>query len=82
MIHKSDYCVSISKLTKWMGQIAKELGAEILTGFAVQDIILDNASGKASGVKLVDQGLDKEGHKQPNYVEGECTMHPHTPHHP
>ena len=71
MIHKSDYCVSISKLTKWMGQIAKELGAEILTGFAVQDIILDNASGKASGVKLVDQGLDKEGQKQPNYVEGE-----------
>ena len=71
MIHKSDYCVSISKLTKWLGQIAKELGAEILTGFAVQDIILDNASGKASGVKLIDQGLDKEGHRQPNYVEGE-----------
>ena len=71
MIHKSDYCVSISKLTKWLGQIAKELGAEILTGFAVQDIILDNASGKASEVKLIDQGLDKEGHKQPNYVEGE-----------
>jgi electron-transferring-flavoprotein dehydrogenase len=71
MIHKSDYCVSISKLTKWLGQIAKELGAEILTGFAVQDIILDNASGKASGVKLVDQGLNKEGHKQPNYLEGE-----------
>ncbi len=71
MIHKSDYAVSISKLTKWLGQIAKELGAEILTGFAVEDIIMDNASGKASGVKLVDQGLDKEGHKQPNYVAGE-----------
>ena len=71
MIHKADYSVSISKLTKWLGQIAKELGAEVLTGFAVQDIIVDNASGKASGVKLVDQGLDKEGNKQPNYLEGE-----------
>jgi electron-transferring-flavoprotein dehydrogenase len=71
MIHKSDYSVSISKLTKWLGQIAKELGAEVLTGFAVQDIILDNTSGKASGVKLVDQGLDKERNKQPNYLEGE-----------
>jgi len=71
MIHKSDYSVSISKLTKWLGQIAKEHGAEVLTGFAVQDIILDNTTGKASGVKLVDQGLDKEGNKQPNYLEGE-----------
>jgi electron-transferring-flavoprotein dehydrogenase len=71
MIHKGDYSVSISKLTKWLGQIAKDLGAEVLTGFAAEDIILDDTAGKAVGVKLVDQGLDKEGHKQPNYVEGE-----------
>jgi electron-transferring-flavoprotein dehydrogenase len=84
MIHKGDYSVSISKLTKWMGQIAKDLGAEVLTGFAAEDIILDVARAsspwkhgqdgratKATGVKLVDQGLDKEGNKQPNYVEGE-----------
>jgi electron-transferring-flavoprotein dehydrogenase len=71
MIHKGDYSVSISKLTKWMGQIAKDAGAEVITGFAAQDIIIDGSSGRASGVKLIDQGLDKEGHKQPNYVEGE-----------
>ena len=71
MIHKGDYSVSISKLTKWMGQIARGLGAEVLTGFAAADIILDDAEGRAIGVKLVDQGLDKEGHKQPNCVEGE-----------
>jgi len=71
MIHKGDYSVSTSKLTKWMGQIARGLGAEVLTGFAAADIILDDAEGRAIGVKLVDQGLDKEGHKQPNYVEGE-----------
>jgi electron-transferring-flavoprotein dehydrogenase len=71
MMHKGDYSVSISKLTKWMGQIARGLGAEVLTGFAAADIILDDAEGRAIGVKLVDQGLDKEGHKQPNYVEGE-----------
>ena len=70
MIHKGDYSVSISKLTKWLGQIAKDLGVEVLTGFGAEDIIL-NGSAQASGVKLVDQGLDKEGNKQPNYVEGE-----------
>lgn len=71
MIHKGDYSVSISKLTKWMGQIAKDLGAEVTTGFAAEDIILDESTGRAKGVKLIDQGLDKEGNKQPNYVEGE-----------
>lgn len=71
MIHKGDYSVSISKLTKWLGQIARGLGAEVLTGFAAEDIILDESSNRAIGVKLVEQGLDKEGHKQPNYVEGE-----------
>jgi len=71
MIHKGDYSVSISKLTKWMGQIAKDVGADVITGFAAKDIIIDESSGRARGVKLVDQGLDKEGNKQPNYVEGE-----------
>jgi len=95
MLHKGDYSISISKLTRWMGQIAKDLGVEILTGFAAEDIILDVArasspSGygsalrrdewkhgqdgratRAIDVKLIDQGLDKEGNKQPNFVEGE-----------
>jgi electron-transferring-flavoprotein dehydrogenase len=71
MIHKGDYSVSISKLTKWLGQIAKDLGVEVLTGFAAEDIILDENTGSAIGVKLVDQGLDKEGNKQPNFTEGE-----------
>jgi len=70
MIHKGDYSVSISKLTKWMGRIAKDLGVEVLTGFGADDIML-NGSVQSAGIKLVDQGLDKEGNKQPNYVEGE-----------
>ncbi len=71
MIHKGDYIVSISKLTKWLGQIAKELGAEVLPGFAAADIILNGSADKATGVKLIDQGLDREGGKLPNFVEGE-----------
>jgi electron-transferring-flavoprotein dehydrogenase len=71
MIHKGDYSVSVSKLTKWMAQIAEDLGAEVLMGFAAEDIVIDESAGKAIGVKLVDQGLDKYGNKQPNYIEGE-----------
>ncbi len=69
LTHTGDYTVSISKLTKWLGQIAKNLGVEVLCGFAASDIIVDDNG--ASAVKLVDQGLNKERHKQPNYLEGE-----------
>lgn len=71
MVHRGDYIVSISKLTRWMGQIAKELGVELMTGFAAEDVILDESTNTAKGIKLVDQGLDKDGRKQPNFVEGE-----------
>lgn len=71
MIHKGDYIVSVSKLTKWMGQIAKELGVEVLTGFAAEDVIFNESANMVKGVKLVDQGLDKGGCEQPNFVEGE-----------
>lgn len=71
MLHKGDYSVSISKLTNWLGQLAKELGVEVLTGFAAQDIILNKSNNMATGVRLVDQGLDREGNRQPNFTEGE-----------
>ncbi len=69
MTHIGDYSVSISKLTKWLCQIAKQVDVEVLCGFAAADIIVSETG--ASAVKLVDQGLDKEGHRQPNYIEGE-----------
>ena len=69
MAHTGDYTISISKLTKWLGQIAKNLGIEVLCGFAALDIVVDDNG--ATVVKLVDQGLDKERHHQPNYLEGE-----------
>ncbi len=71
MSHTGDYIVSISKLTKWLCQTAKSLGVEVIGGFAAEDIIYDEQKNSGLGVKLVDQGLDKEGRKQPNYVAGE-----------
>jgi len=71
MIHKGDYIVSVSKLTAWLSRVAKDLGVEVIHGFSAADILVDPATGRASGVKLVDQGLDHEGHPQRNYVPGE-----------
>ena len=62
--------LSISKLTKWLAEIAQQVGVEVMTGFAVEDILVE-PTGRATGVKLVDQGRDKEGHPQPNFLPGE-----------
>lgn len=73
MDHKGDYIVSVSELTAWLCDIAEGLGVEVLFGFAVEDIVEAEAGEGRSfaGVKLVDQGLDEEGERQPNYLEGE-----------
>jgi electron-transferring-flavoprotein dehydrogenase len=71
MRHDGDYIISISELTKWMGQEARKAGIEVLSGFSAKNILLSNDGSRAVGIKLVDQGLDKEGNKQPNYSEGE-----------
>lgn len=71
MVHLGDYSISIGRLTKWLGQIAKDLGVEILTGFAAEDIILNDSGDSVRGVKLVDQGRDRQGNPQPNFVAGE-----------
>jgi electron-transferring-flavoprotein dehydrogenase len=70
MIQKGCYSISVSKLTKFLGKIASDLGVEILTGFAAEDIIIDS-DGITTGVKLIDQGRDKEGKQQPNFLKGE-----------
>ena len=58
---RGDYIVSVSKLTKWIGDIARQLGVEIATSFGVEDIIWDQDKCTATGVRLTDQGRDKEG---------------------
>ena len=71
MDHRGDYIVSVSKLTKWLDKIARGMGIEVLYGFAVEDVVMDSDNGRAVGVKLVDQGRDRDGKPQQNYVPGE-----------
>ena len=71
MIHENDYICSVSKLTAWLSKLAASVGVEVMHGFAAEEILWDSAAGRATGVKLIDQGLDKEGHKERNYLAGE-----------
>ena len=69
MSHHGNFVVSVSELVNWLAGIARGLGVEIYTGFAVKDVVVENNHVK--GIKLGDKGLDKEGNKESNYLPGE-----------
>lgn len=71
MSNEGNVIVSISRLTRFLGEIAVSLGIEIYTGFGAKEIIYDQDRKRVNGVKLVDLGLDREGYPQPNYIKGE-----------
>ena len=71
MMHEGDYICSISKLTAWLSGIAGAVGVEVMHGFAAEEILWDVAAHRATGVKLVDQGMNPHGHKERNYLAGE-----------
>jgi electron-transferring-flavoprotein dehydrogenase len=71
MGHSGDYICSVSKLTSWLSKVAVSQGVEILYGFAAEKILWDAEEHTATGVKLVDQGLDKDGNKERGYLAGE-----------
>ncbi len=71
MAHSGDYICSVSKLTTWLSKVAVSQGVEVLYGFAAEEIFWDAEEHTGTGVKLVDQGLDKDGNKERGYLAGE-----------
>ncbi|MFA6003839.1 MAG: electron-transfer flavoprotein:ubiquinone oxidoreductase [Elusimicrobiota bacterium] len=70
MRHKGDAIVSISKLTRWLGSVAGSVGVEVLTGFGVERVT-PGQPGEPGLVKFVDQGRDREGREQLNFLAGD-----------
>ena len=60
--------VSISKLARWLGDLAEGLGVNIFPGFAGTDVLYDN--NQVIGVATGDKGIDKDGKQKSNYEPG------------
>ena len=71
MEHKGDYVVSVSELTRLLGEIARKSGVEIYEGFSVEEVVWDESKQLARGVNLVEQGLNKAGEKGRNSLAKE-----------
>ncbi|MFO8085419.1 MAG: electron transfer flavoprotein-ubiquinone oxidoreductase [Desulfobacterales bacterium] len=70
MHNKGFYIVSLSKLTRWLGQLAEETGVNVFTGFAGKEILFDSSQRQVIGVRTDDKGLDKEGKPKANFEPG------------
>ena len=68
---KGDYIVSLSTFVRALEDYAIKQGVEVYHSFSAQDLIFNEDKSLVKGIKLKDQGLDKEGNKQVNYKEGE-----------
>lgn len=64
------YVVSQSKLARWMGGIAEEMGINIFPGFAGQEVLYDADGQTVIGVRTGDKGLGKEGEQKSNFEPG------------
>ena len=64
------HIISLSKFTRWLGDIAENEGVNIFPGFAGTDVLYDTDSGSVKGVGTGDKGVDAEGKQKPNFEPG------------
>jgi electron-transferring-flavoprotein dehydrogenase len=69
MHHKGDDLISLSRLVVWLGGVAAREGVDVYHGVAAASLLWEG--GTIKGVKLVDQGLDKDRKPMTNFQEGE-----------
>ena len=64
------HIISISQFTRWLGEIAEEMGIMIFPGFAGTEVIFDEASQAVLGVVTGDKGIDKNGQQKGTFEPG------------
>jgi len=67
--NEGNYIISLSKLTRWLGEQAEELGVEIYSGFAASEVLY-NDDGSVRGVATKEAGIAKDGSRKDTYTDG------------
>lgn len=69
MGNHGNYIVSLSQLTKWLGDRAEELGVELYPGFAASEVVYGN-DGSVLGVATNDLGIGRDGKAKETFERG------------
>ncbi len=62
------FVASLQRLTKWLGGIAEEHGADVFPAFPGQELLWDGE--RVIGVRVGDKGVDRNGAPKANYEPG------------
>ena len=68
MKNHGKFVASLQKLTKWLGGVAEELGADVFPSFPGQELLWDGE--RVIGVRVGDKGVDHNGQPKANYEPG------------
>ena len=69
MGNSGNYCASLGEICRYLAAKATEKGVDIYPGFSMSDILYDE-KGDVAGAKCIDTGIDHDGNKLENFVEG------------
>ena len=69
MHNHGNYIISLSQLTKWLGDRAEELGVEVYPGFAASELVY-NRDGSVQGVATNDLGVGRDGKAKETFERG------------
>ncbi len=64
------YVMSASKLSRWLGRIAEDMGVNIFPGFAGKEVLFAQDGKTIIGVRTGDKGLEKDGSQKSNFESG------------
>jgi electron-transferring-flavoprotein dehydrogenase len=67
--NKGNYVISLANLCRWLATQAEALGVELLAGFSGAELLQDS-SGRITGVLTGDMGIGKNGQPGANYTPG------------
>ncbi len=68
MHNEGNYIISLSQLTRWLGEQAEELGVEIYPGFSADEVLIEE--GRVRGVATKDMGISKKGEIKDSFERG------------
>ncbi len=64
------HVISASRLSRWLGEIAEEMGVNIFPGFDGKEVLYGQDGRTIIGVRTGDKGLEKDGSQKSNFEPG------------
>ncbi|MGB0360915.1 MAG: NAD(P)/FAD-dependent oxidoreductase, partial [Endozoicomonas sp.] len=67
MHNEGNYIISLGNLTRWLAEQAENMGVEIFSGFAAQEVLF-NDDGSVKGIATGDMGISESGDQKDSYM--------------